>query len=69
MNMKKSVAYIVIILILGMSIYKQDVAAGSTDLTTTIRVEAGKEAAGEYIEIYRVAQWDENTERDTWGEA
>ncbi len=69
MNMKKSVAYIVIILILGMSIYKQDVAAGSTDFITTIRVEAGKEAAGEYIEIYRVAQWDENTERYTWEEA
>lgn len=66
MNIRKSAACLIGILILGMNVHMLDVAAGSSDPITTIRVEAGKEAKGECLEMYRVAQWDSDTGRYSW---
>lgn len=66
MNIRKSIVCLAVILILGMNLCIQDISAGSMDPTTRIHVEAGREAAGECLEIYRVAQWDSRTGRYTW---
>lgn len=66
MNIRKSIACLIGMLILGMNIDILAIAAGAPDRSATIRVEAGKEAAGECLEIYRMAQWDSDTGKYLW---